>query len=129
MDAINLVQSIIDAVETIKQDMDTMNQRIKQCDTEISDLLHDIEFSKFNACEGYYYAKELQELRRKRREYKEYEEHLDLLRGSMNKYKWITSDLKNNIKAIRNKKDQQIHRQYTPRIRTDLKMCKLEIVK
>ena len=94
MTVIPLVQNILSSFETLKHDMDTISQNIKDTDSEICDILHDVELTSFNASEGYKLAKELQILRKRRREYKEYEEQLDMLRGFVNKHKWIVNDLK-----------------------------------
>lgn len=118
---ITLVKTILDAFEELKLDMDTISKKIKDCNSEQEDLLHELELTKFNACEGYLLAKEIQTLRHKRREYKDLEEQLDLLKLFMNKHKWVINDLKPLIKVIEEKKEHQIHRQYTPRIRSNLK--------
>jgi len=103
MTVIPLVQNILSSFETLKHDMDTIAKNIKDTDSEICDILHDVELTSFNASEGYKLARELQILRKKRREYKEYEEQLDMLRGFVNKHKWIVNDLKLNIKTIEDK--------------------------
>lgn len=89
-------------------------------------LLHELELTKFNACEGYNLAKELQILRHKRRQYKDQEEQLDVLRGFMNKHKWVISDLKPLIKILEDKQEHQLYRKYTPKIRTNLKIVRLQ---
>ena len=126
MSPIPLAQNILDSFETLKEDMDTIVQKIKDCDSEICDILHDVELTTFNACEGYLLAKELQRLRKLRREYKEQEEQLDMLRGFVNKYKWMVNDLRLNIKTVQGKREQQLHRIYSPKIRTDLKIVKMQ---
>ena len=126
MTVIPLVQNILSSFETLKHDMDTIAQNIKDTDSEICDILRDVELTSFNASEGYKLARELQILRKKRREYKEYEEQLDMLRGFVNKHKWIVNDLKLNIKTIEDKVEQQLHRMYSPKIRTDLKIVKMQ---
>jgi len=51
---------------------------------------------------------------------------MDMIRGIINKYKWIINDLKPLVKLLEEKEDHQIHRQYTPKIRTNLKLVKLK---
>ena len=126
MNPIELAQTILDSFETLKEDMNTIAQKIRDTDSEICDILHDVELTSFNACEGYKLARELQKLRKKRREYKEQEEQLDMLRGFVNKHKWIVSDLKLNIKTVEGKREQQLHRIYSPKIRKDLKIVEMQ---
>jgi len=126
MPVLSLAQNILFSFETLRHDMDTISQKIKDTDSEICDILHDVELTSFNASEGYKLARELQILRKKRREYKEQEEQLDMLRGFVNKHKWIANDLQLNIKTIEGKREQQLHRIYSPKIRTDLKIVKIQ---
>lgn len=65
--ATNYLNQIELIVEDVKGDMKKLNKKLSQCDKNISKLYHDLEVSKFNACEGYYFAKNLQELLQKRR--------------------------------------------------------------
>ena len=129
MSVIPLVQNILASFETLRHDMDTISQKIRDIHSEQDDLLHELELTKFNACEGYNLAKELQILRHKRRQYKDQEEQLDMLRGFMNKYKWVISDLKPLIKLLEEKQEHQLHRRYTPKIRTNLKIVRLQTAK
>lgn len=48
------------------------------------DILHKIEDSKFNACEGYYYAKMIKDIRNKRRQVKNVIRFIDRTGGSDN---------------------------------------------
>jgi hypothetical protein len=54
-------------VNNIKNDLKKLNNKQSEYDKEISNLYHEIETVKFNACEGFYYTKRLQELLQKRR--------------------------------------------------------------
>ena len=127
MSVIPLVQNILSSFETLKHDMDTIGQKIKDIHSEQDDLLHEVELTRFNACEGYNLARELKILRHKRREYKDQEEQLDMLRGFMNKHKWIVNDLKPLIKLLEDKQDYQLHhRTYTPKIRKNFKLVRLQ---
>ena len=129
MPVISHVQNIINSFETLRRDMDTVSNKIKNCHSEQDDMLHEIELTKFNACEGYNLSKELQLIRHKRRKYLEQEEQLDILRGFMNKYKWLVNELKPIVIVLENKKEQQTNRKYTPKIRTNLKIVKTQKMK
>ena len=126
MNVIPLIKTILESFENLKYEMDSVNQKIRDIHSEQDDLLHELELTKFNACEGYQLSKELQILRHKRRHYKDQEEQMDMIRGIINKYKWIINDLKPLVKLLEEKEDHQIHRQYTPKIRTNLKLVKLK---
>jgi len=126
MNVIPLIKTILESFETLKYEMDSINQKIRDIHSEQDDLLHEVELTKFNACEGYQLSKELKKLRHKRRHYKDQEEQMDMIRGVINKYKWIVNDLKPLVKLLEEKEDHQIHRQYTPKIRTNLKLVKLK---
>jgi len=126
MNVIPLIKTILESFETLKYEIDSVNQKIRDIHSEQDDLLHELELTKFNACEGYQLSKELQILRHKRRHYKDQEEQMDMIRGVINKYKWIVNDLKPLVKMLEEKENHQIHRQYTPKIRTNLKLVKLK---
>ena len=126
MNVVPLIKTILESFETLEYEMDSINQKIRDIHSEQDDLLHEVELTKFNACEGYQLSKELQLLRHKRRHYKDQEEQMDMIRGVINKYKWVINDLKPLVKLLEEKENHQIHRQYTPKIRTNLKLVKLK---
>lgn len=122
MSAINLAQNIIDSLTQIENELQAADQAIKNCDTELCDIMHEIELTTFNACEGYYLAKEIQTIRKLRREWKEYEEQLDILKRFLGNHKNARNELRGLIKNVEDMKERQIHRVYTPRIRTNMKV-------
>lgn len=133
MSAINLAQNIIDSFTNIENELQATDQAIRMCDTELCDIQHEIELTKFNACEGYYLAKEIQRIRKLRREWKDYEEQLNILKRFLGNHRTARNELRGLIKVIEEKKEHQIHRMYTPRIRNDLKVVninrELQVVK
>jgi predicted RNase H-like nuclease (RuvC/YqgF family) len=54
-------------VTNIKSDISKLQKKQSQYDKRISEIYHKLETMKFNACEGYYISKELQDILRKRR--------------------------------------------------------------
>jgi hypothetical protein len=44
-----------------------LNEDLSQCDRDLSQFYHDVEVKSFNAAEGYYIAKDLQQILHKRR--------------------------------------------------------------
>lgn len=61
---LNEINSI---VTNLKSDMDKLGNKQSHYDKRINEIYHKLETTKFNACEGYYISKDLQETLRKRR--------------------------------------------------------------
>jgi len=53
MNVIPLIKTILESFENLKYEMDSVNQKIRDIHSEQDDLLHELELTKFNACEGY----------------------------------------------------------------------------
>lgn len=51
----------------IKRDMAALDKKQSEYDKQISKIYHKIELEKFNACDGYLYAKRLKDVLQKRR--------------------------------------------------------------
>lgn len=66
-----------------------LNQELSKCDKALVDIEHKIEFSTFNAAEGYKLAKRLKDYRVRRRE----------LKDEMEKIKYV-SELYNNVSHV-----------------------------
>lgn len=54
-------------LEQIQGDMEKLRCKQSEYDKKLTDHYHKIEIGKFNACEGYYLTKQLQEILQKRR--------------------------------------------------------------
>lgn len=65
-----LAVTIRDAVRDLPKRYNEGGQRIKEIEDEIADYMHLIEFTKFNAYEGFQISKQLQQLRIERRRLK-----------------------------------------------------------
>jgi hypothetical protein len=61
------LEEIDNVIKSIKYDHKLLSEKVSKYDIAISDHYHKIETVNFNACEGYYLTKQLQELLRKRR--------------------------------------------------------------
>lgn len=125
MNAIDLAQNIINSIEEVRNELIRVDRDIKTCDLEACDILHDIELTAFNAYEGYKLAKELQKIRIKRRELKDYEEQLEILKRFYKNHKTACNEVRELINAIETRQEQQLHRIYSPRVRTDLKIIRV----
>jgi signal recognition particle GTPase len=67
-------------VNNINKDFELLSKKQSEYDSMLSDIYHKIENANFNACEGYYLTKQLQELLRKRRVVKDEFSRLNTLR-------------------------------------------------
>jgi hypothetical protein len=68
----------------IENDYKKLSKKQSEYDLQISELYHKIETANFNACEGYYFSKQLQEILRKRRTIKNELVRLNSLRDTLN---------------------------------------------
>lgn len=110
-------ENILSIYNKINEDFQSLNKELSQIDLYIQDILHKIENIKFNACEGYKFAKMIHEARIKRRTIKNELEPLFLLKQFTNKN---LQSLKNAQKTIV-KKDNLLtnlteNKIYNPRI-------------
>ena len=61
------VSEMDDLFNSINADIRKLSKKQSEHDKKLSDMYHKLETLKFNACEGYYIAKEFQEIAQKRR--------------------------------------------------------------
>lgn len=102
---------------------DTFNKNkheINQLENEIQDLLHVIEFTKFNAHEGWKLSKQLKEARAKRRTLKNENERIEPLLQFCKKTRNYLGELENVVQNIQQVKQRQETRTYRCRVREDL---------
>jgi Mg2+ and Co2+ transporter CorA len=122
-DVIKIVYDFAQLLSKIEQEWDQIYEEIHKTDCEAGDLLHEIELTNFNAYEGYKLAKQLQEVRQKRRKLKDTQEILQHLKDFYDNNKQLHITLFKLIKEMQKTKESLQSRSYTPRIRTDLKIC------
>ena len=94
--------------QRIKNDFEVLRKKLSDQDKLISEKYHIIECANFNACEGYYLAKELQELLRQRRVIKDELNRMNTLSISLKAQK-LDSNLnktKGNIKKAKQKNSE-----------------------
>jgi len=88
-----LLKTIINDLNTkIQNEMNTASKYVSLTERMEQDILHIIEFSKFNAGDGYKYARLIKEIRNKRRQWKHKQQHIQSLNSQMNK---IINDIRN----------------------------------
>jgi hypothetical protein len=118
------VSLFLKAVTDLDQYWSDIYNEIGKADSETQDLLHEAELSKMNASEGFTLAAKLQEVRQRRRRNKNEQEALKPLKEWSDKHKQTAIDLYKVLTAMQRVLETQQARQYHPRIRTDLKICK-----
>jgi DNA-binding transcriptional regulator GbsR (MarR family) len=94
------LKEIDSVILNLNTDINRLNQKRSEYDRLVSQHYHKIEHSNFNACEGFYLAKDLQETLRKRRLIKEECERLIMLRNSIQQTQ-IQQNLGNARKSIK----------------------------
>lgn len=127
--ALDIVNNIVSSYEELQNEIQENRIKLSNTDKEICDILHEIELTSFNACEGWKMAKEIQRLRQERRIFKDNEENFTLINSSIGHLKRSVSSFKKELKRVELKQEENIHRKYTPRIRTDLKVVRLQSAK
>jgi hypothetical protein len=63
-------KSVANHIQQLEEKLKNMSKDISECDKSLVNFYHDVEAKKFNACEGYYIAKDLQRILLKRRKVK-----------------------------------------------------------
>lgn len=115
----NILPELQKLVTLDKKLHENLMQELSVVDTEISDILHAIEFGRFNASEGYKLAKTLQDARNKRREVKSKLEVVDSLQQLKNNIKKPeVNNLAQTVQAQTNRLSKR--KSYTIRQREDL---------
>jgi hypothetical protein len=62
---------MMDIIKMVKLELESKSTEASKIDQEVNDIYHYIEFSNFNACQGYLLSKMLKATLTKRRELKE----------------------------------------------------------
>lgn len=121
---IKTIKAFAEILNDIDNVWSELHEKLKQYELESNDLLHEIELTNFNACEGYILAKKLKEVRQRRREVKNKQEILQYVKDFAANNKNLIITLYKLAKSMEEKLDIQQNRVYVPRIRHDLKLAK-----
>jgi hypothetical protein len=114
------LQSVREIFINCPKKYDLCKEQLKKVDQEILDLLHVLEFTNFNAYQGYKLAKEIQNARNQRRILKNELEFLDEI-ISFNRYqKPSEKNISQSLGRIRELDKVQKNRNYRMRVREDL---------
>ena len=93
------------------------------CNSEMNDILHDIEFSKLDRTTGSRKAKALQKVQRRRRDNKEKIEITAVLNQFAVSNKKLISEVQKVLNLVKNIKKEQENRTYVPRVNTDIEIA------
>jgi L-ribulose-5-phosphate 3-epimerase UlaE len=122
-DPIQAIQGFLELLNWIDNDWAVIFDQIGNADKETQDLLHEIELSHFNAFEGFKLSKEIQNVRQWRRQLKNLQEVLEPFNDFCNANKNLRVNLFKVMNQMVKRQENQEHKTYTPRVRTDLKIA------
>lgn len=122
-DEIQATKNFLTTLNIVEKDWGAWHEDLKQCELEVQDLLHEIELTKFDAYRGYRLCKQLQEVRQRRRKLKEKMEILKGLKEFVDNNKQLKISLYKTLSTMEKIEEQQRHRMYTPRVRTDITLA------
>lgn len=91
--------------------------------SEMNDILHDIEFSKLDRTTGSRKAKALQKVQRERRDNKEKLEITGILNTLAVNNKKLISEIQKVQNQVKNMKKEQENRVYVPRVNEDIEIA------
>lgn len=114
------INTLSELTAKVPKQIEMIKKEIGLCDHETSDLLHHIEMSNLNACEGYKVYKDMQITRKKRRELKDELDILEKLDERMNKHSKLITSTGAMTRDIIKQKSHLTNRRYHLRVRKDL---------
>lgn len=121
VDVVKALQMVREVYVNFPKRMESAQEELRKIESEIQDILHVIELTNFNACDGYKWAKELQTLRHQRRMLKD---EIDLLEPIAKDFLSFQKPTEKNINKtlgeIRNVVGKQNNRSYRMRVREEL---------
>lgn len=123
-DAINITHDFLELLNMIEKEWPAWWDDVKKDEGEVQDLLHEIEFTKFDACHGYQLSKQIKAARQHRREMKEQIEVLRPLRDFLDNNKQLKISLYKVLNLMEKTVENQGSRIYTPRVRMDMEQIR-----
>lgn len=126
--SLELTETILNTFVQIEKEFKNLKDEIESTNDETQDILHDIELSNFNAAEGYFMAKKIQDVRRRRRQAKDEMEKLNMIYTYISQNQNIRQKLLDISRKIKTREENQQHRIYAPRARVDLKLLQQKVI-
>ena len=124
-DTVEAISNFLKAMSELDNQWEQICSDISKADLETEDILHEIELSRLNASEGYHWASQLQKVRKRRRDSKDQQSTLQPFKQWADRQKSLTIDLYKTLNSMKNVVKMKDIRVYHPRVRTDLKLCKV----
>ena len=106
------INDLSNTIQTLLSEKDNLVNSLSEVNGKEQDILHYIEFNKFNAAEGYKLSKRLQNIRKERRIIKNKIDIINVIKQD-NCYDLIYGKTLERLDGIENRK-------YTPRVLNDL---------
>ncbi|MCY7865960.1 hypothetical protein P8918_12955 [Bacillus spizizenii] len=125
-ETIKSIKNFLETLNKIENNWDSVYEEIGRSGLEISDLIHEVELTDFDPVEGIHLAEEIKKARRHRRELKDYQEVIRHMKEYLDRNKSLKINLFKVLTAMERTREAQCNRTYTPRVRTDLKLCSKE---
>lgn len=111
----DIVKKFSTLISSAKEYYKELYDTVGRCDRETSDMIHDIEFSTFNAKEGNIKARTLRKIRRERRAAKDEMEYVAKFKKLAETYKNLSEDLTILYSELADIRAAQSVRTYTPK--------------
>lgn len=106
------INDLSNTIQTLLSEKNNLVNSLREVDGKEQDILHYIEFNKFNAAEGYKLSKKLQDIRKERRIIKNKIDVINIIKQD-NCYDLIYGKTLERLDGIENRK-------YTPRVLNNL---------
>lgn len=111
-----LIDDIVNNLNILEELPKKVNAELSRLDKEQCDVLHMIEFGRFNACDGYKLAKRLQDIRLERRDIKNIKEKVEKSKSTIDKYRSLKQSLNKSSKFVSEVDYTQGKKTYTARV-------------
>lgn len=114
-ETVDIVRKFSALVNSSRDYYKELYETVGRCDRETSDMVHDIEFSTFNAKEGNLKARTLRKIRRERRAAKDEMEYVVKFKKIAETYKSLGKELETLCSELTDIRSTQSTRTYTPK--------------
>ena len=115
-----MISELVDQTRQLLSTFRTQYQQnikiIEECEAELLDLQHKVEFYSYDASTGYAIYKRQQAILRKRRAAKDENESLGEMVTLLDKYPRLADELNRTLGSIRNIEQKQTQRVYRSRV-------------
>lgn len=122
------LEEISKMIKQLPSQINRLHKQMQLCDQEEQDILHTIEFTSFNAHEGWKLAKDIQLTREVRRRAKDELFSLERVFDRLKVSRTFGSHVEISNNLLKGHKDSREGRTYTLKIRKDLANEKLGII-